>query len=65
MQNEDETNVPTGDELFEQPAEFAVDDDGAMGRDTSKMSSGHDAQGRHNRSERKLTGGKDAQKRRN
>ncbi|MES2451836.1 MAG: hypothetical protein V4610_14830 [Pseudomonadota bacterium] len=47
MQNEDETRVPTGDDLFEHPAELASGEDGTpLGVGASKGNSGTDAQRR-------------------
>jgi hypothetical protein len=64
MQNEDETNVPTGDDLFEQPAELAGDDD-ALGSPRPKTSSGLDAQRKRTVADPKRSGAHDAQGRRN
>jgi hypothetical protein len=64
MQNEDETNVPTGDELFEQPVELAGEADHALGTGASKTSAGTDAQRKRSAPSPKSSGGTDIQGRR-
>lgn len=68
MQKEDDTNVPTGDELFEHPVELASEDEHAPGDlgTTPKPSAGSDAQRRHKQGDRphkKTISGRDMQRR--